>query len=97
MNCKFPRLSARHDLRTGGANARTQNPRADDRERDSLRRKLSEIGNFLPATQQELRRKCGKPNCRCATDRVAWHVNWAIPNGHRQAGEEKLPVLEKRF
>ena len=48
------------------------------KERDKLRRQLAQIGDFLPGSLQELHRKCGKPNCRCATDDSAKHVSWAI-------------------
>ena len=49
-----------------------------EKERDQLRRQLAHIDDFLPASLQEMRRKCGKPNCRCATDESAKHVSWAI-------------------
>ena len=49
-----------------------------EKERDRLRRQLAQINDFLPASLQEMRRKCGKPNCRCATDDAARHVSWAI-------------------
>ncbi|MCY4209732.1 MAG: hypothetical protein OXE97_01590 [Gammaproteobacteria bacterium] len=47
-------------------------------ERDRLQRQLAHIGDFLPGSLQEMRRKCGKPNCRCATDDSAKHVSWAV-------------------
>ena len=47
-------------------------------ERDRLRRELAQIDDFLPGSLQEMHRKCGKPNCRCATDDTAKHVSWAI-------------------
>ena len=49
-----------------------------EQERDQLRRQLAQIDDFLPASLQAMRRKCGKPNCRCATDDSAKHVSWAI-------------------
>ena len=36
------------------------------RHRDSIRRKLSRIGDLRPGSLFSRHRKCGKPNCRCA-------------------------------
>ena len=49
-----------------------------EKARDKLREQLAQIDDFLPGSLQEMRRKCGKPNCRCATDESAKHVSWAI-------------------
>ena len=46
------------------------------KERDRVWRELAHIDDFLPGSLQEMRRKCGKPNCRCATDEAAKHVSW---------------------
>ena len=46
--------------------------------RDELRQQLGTIGDFRSGSLQEMRRRCGKPNCRCATDDNARHVSWAI-------------------
>ena len=38
-----------------------------ERRRDGLYRELSRVGNFRPGSLNEVRRRCGKPNCACAT------------------------------
>ncbi|HEX5293755.1 MAG TPA: DUF6788 family protein, partial [Streptosporangiaceae bacterium] len=37
------------------------------RRRAELYRELSQVGDFRPGSLNEVRRKCGKPNCACAT------------------------------
>ena len=37
-----------------------------ERRRAELYRELSQVGDFRPGSLNEVRRKCGKPNCACA-------------------------------
>jgi hypothetical protein len=37
-----------------------------ERRRAELYRELSRVGDFRPGSLNEVRRKCGKPNCACA-------------------------------
>jgi hypothetical protein len=37
-----------------------------ERRRAELYQELSRVGDFLPGSLKEVRRKCGKPNCACA-------------------------------
>jgi hypothetical protein len=37
-----------------------------ERRREGLYRELSQVRDFRPASLNEVRRKCGKPNCACA-------------------------------
>jgi hypothetical protein len=37
-----------------------------ERRREELYRELSQVGDFRPGSLNEVRRKCGKPNCACA-------------------------------
>jgi hypothetical protein len=37
-----------------------------ERQREELYRELSQVGDFRPGSLNEVRRKCGKPNCACA-------------------------------
>ena len=37
-----------------------------ERRREELYRELSRVGDFRPGSLNEVRRKCGKPNCACA-------------------------------
>jgi hypothetical protein len=37
-----------------------------ERRRDDLYRKLGQVGDFRRGSLNEVRRKCGKPNCACA-------------------------------
>src|ERR1700746_262815 len=37
-----------------------------ERRRAGLYRELSRVGDFRPGSLNEVRRKCGKPNCACA-------------------------------
>lgn len=37
-----------------------------ERRRAELYQKLSRVGDFRPGALNEVRRKCGKPNCACA-------------------------------
>src|SRR5271165_5163086 len=37
-----------------------------ERRREELYRELGRIGDFRPGSLNEVRRKCGKPNCACA-------------------------------
>jgi Family of unknown function (DUF6788) len=37
-----------------------------ERRRAELYRELSQVGDFRPGALNEVRRKCGKPNCACA-------------------------------
>ena len=37
-----------------------------ERRREDLYRELSGVGDFRPGSLNEVRRKCGKPNCACA-------------------------------
>jgi hypothetical protein len=38
-----------------------------ERRREELYRELSRVGDFRPGSLNEVRRKCGKPNCACAS------------------------------
>jgi hypothetical protein len=38
-----------------------------ERRRAELYRELSRVGDFRPGSLNEVRRKCGKPNCACAS------------------------------
>jgi hypothetical protein len=37
-----------------------------ERRREDLYRELSQVRDFRPGSLNEVRRKCGKPNCACA-------------------------------
>ncbi|MGH3287493.1 MAG: DUF6788 family protein [Streptosporangiaceae bacterium] len=37
-----------------------------ERRREELYRELSRVGDFRPGSLNEVRRRCGKPNCACA-------------------------------
>jgi hypothetical protein len=37
-----------------------------ERRREELYRELSQVGDFRPGSLNEVRRRCGKPNCACA-------------------------------
>jgi hypothetical protein len=37
-----------------------------ERRREELYRQLSQVGDFRPGSLNEVRRRCGKPNCACA-------------------------------
>lgn len=37
-----------------------------ERQREDLYRELSRVGDFRPGSLNEVRRKCGRPNCACA-------------------------------
>jgi Family of unknown function (DUF6788) len=37
-----------------------------ERRRAGLYRELSQVGDFRPGSLNEVRRRCGKPNCACA-------------------------------
>src|SRR5271166_2984624 len=37
-----------------------------ERRREELYRELGRVGDFRPGSLNEVRRKCGKPNCACA-------------------------------
>jgi hypothetical protein len=37
-----------------------------ERRREDLYRELSQVGDFRPGSLNEVRRRCGKPNCACA-------------------------------
>ena len=37
-----------------------------ERRREELYSELSQVGDFRPGSLNEVRRKCGKPNCACA-------------------------------
>ncbi len=37
-----------------------------ERRREELYQELSRVGDFRPGSLNEVRRKCGKPNCACA-------------------------------
>jgi hypothetical protein len=37
-----------------------------ERRREELYRQLGQVGDFLRGSLNEVRRKCGKPNCACA-------------------------------
>lgn len=37
-----------------------------ERRREDLYRELGQVGDFRPGSLNEVRRKCGKPNCACA-------------------------------
>ena len=43
------------------------------RRRDRARKKLAHIGELQPGTLQENYTRCGRQNCRCATDPDALH------------------------
>ena len=44
-----------------------------ERRRAGLYRELSRVGDFRPGSLNEVRRKCGKPNCACAAPEHPGH------------------------
>ena len=44
-----------------------------ERRREELYRELSQVGDFRPGSLNEVRRKCGKPNCACAAQAQQHH------------------------
>ena len=50
-----------------------------ERRRDEIREKLASIGHLRPGSLVGRYRKCGKPNCHCATDEGSGHgPSWSL-------------------
>jgi len=52
-------------------------------------RVLQRDGPMVPGTLYLLRRKCGKPNCRCAQGE--WHASWVLTRS--ESGRSRLYVV----
>jgi hypothetical protein len=44
-----------------------------ERRREQLARRLPEVGELIRGSVVERKMRCGKPSCRCDSDRGAWH------------------------
>ncbi len=61
--------------------------------RSRLRQLLDQAEGFLHGSPIELSRKCGKPNCRCATDESMRHCSLAI--GQTRHGKTTMLHIPK--
>ncbi len=59
-------------------------PERLEKRRDEIRAKLASIGDLRPGSLTPRYRKCGKPNCHCATEEGGGHgPSWSLT---RQVG-----------
>lgn len=62
----------------------TRDPERLEQRRDEIRAELSSIGDLRPGSLVPRYRKCGKPNCHCATEDGGGHgPSWSLT---RQVG-----------
>jgi hypothetical protein len=62
----------------------TLDPEELERRRNEIREKLASIGDLRPGSLVGRYRKCGKPNCHCATEEGGGHgPSWSLT---RQVG-----------
>ena len=60
-----------------------------ERRREELYRQLGQVGDFRRGSLNEVRRKCGKPNCACAAPD---HPGHGPQLGRTQPATVPLPV-----
>ena len=61
-------------------------------QREAVRRELAEIGDLRPGSLVPNYRKCGKPNCRCATEGDPGHgPHWILT--HKVKGKTRTRVI----
>ena len=68
-----------------------------ERRRAELYRELSQVGDFRPGSLNEVRRKCGKPNCACAAPGHPGHgprFLWTRSEGRRKRIGRQLAAAE---
>ncbi len=57
----------------------TRNPERLEQRRNEIRAELSSIGDLRPGSLVGRYRKCGKPNCHCATEDGGGHgPSWSL-------------------
>lgn len=57
----------------------TLSPERLEQRRDEIRAELSSIGDLRPGSLMGRYRKCGKPNCHCATEEGGGHgPSWSL-------------------
>ena len=62
----------------------TLDPEELERRRNEIREKLASVGDLRPGSLVGRYRKCGKPNCHCATEEGGGHgPSWSLT---RQVG-----------
>jgi len=68
-----------------------------ERRREDLYRELSQVGDFRRGSLNEVRRKCGKPNCACAAPAHPGHgprFLWTRTQGRRKRIGRQLAAAE---
>ena len=73
--------------------SRTALPTAERQLRSRLRQALDRAEGFLHGSPIKLSRKCGKPNCRCATDESMRHCSLAV--GQTRQGKTTMLHIPK--
>ncbi|MGH3199966.1 MAG: DUF6788 family protein [Streptosporangiaceae bacterium] len=71
-----------------------------ERRREELYRELGHVGDFRRGSLNEVRRKCGKPNCACAAPEhpghgPQWNLTRTVGGRTRAAHLKAGPELEK--
>ena len=59
-----------------------------ERQRDRLYEQLAGTGDFRPGSVSETYRRCGKPNCACATQIIPGTGRGTYGRGRRAGGRE---------
>ena len=68
-----------------------------ERRREELYRQLGQVGDFRRGSLNEVRRKCGKPNCACAAPGHPGHgprFLWTRSEGRRKRIGRQLAAAE---
>src|SRR5438552_15384737 len=71
-----------------------------ERRREELYRQLGQVGDFRRGSLNEVRRKCGKPNCACAAPDhpghgPQWNLTRTVGGRTRAVHLKSGPELEK--